>query len=401
MRTSLLFCLGLALLLSATEASAQQGTTVALVPDKGLVIQRDSTFELLFRFRMQNRVAVTHTVGDDLEDASTAFLVRRFRLKLEGFALTPRLKYKVQLGLSENDQNVGDGSTPSPLLDALVFYAVAPHTSIGFGQGKLPGGREALVSSGELDLPERPLANGSFTADRDFGFFADHLLNLGEQQLRLRTAITQGEGRSTSIGDLGLNYTGRLEWLPYGAFSGKDGDYTGGDLLREPSAKISFATAFSTNRNAHRSLGVNGPRFPNGQGRTIDTFFADMLFKHKGWSWQNEFNQRHTEGSPLLQDTVTNAITAVDEGWGITSQLGRMVGKRSQAVVRYSAFMPGDRVRSSFLQREEAWAGWSHYVRGHRIKLQSAVTYTWQSGNADFSRTGNQWGLFFQVEMGI
>ncbi|MBK8580559.1 MAG: hypothetical protein IPL86_01565 [Flavobacteriales bacterium] len=170
MRTSLLFCLGLALLLSASEASAQQGTTVALVPDKGLVIQRDSTFELLFRFRMQNRVAVTHAVGDDLEDASTAFLVRRFRLKLEGFALTPRLKYKVQLGLSENDQNVGDGSTPSPLLDALVFYAVAPHTSIGFGQGKLPGGREALVSSGELDLPERPLANGSFTADRDFGF---------------------------------------------------------------------------------------------------------------------------------------------------------------------------------------------------------------------------------------
>ncbi|MFZ1616327.1 MAG: hypothetical protein WAT41_03125, partial [Flavobacteriales bacterium] len=113
------------------------------------------------------------------------------------------------------------------------------------------------------------------------------------------------------------------------------------------------------------------------------------------------FNQRHTEGSPLLQDTLTNAITAVDEGWGITSELGRMVGKRSQAVVRYSAFMPGDRVVSRFSQREEAWAGWSYYLNDHRVKLQSAVTYTWQHGVADFSRIGNQWGLFLQVEMGI
>ncbi len=401
MRTSLSFCLGLALLHSAIEVTAQQGTTLALVPDKGLVFKRDTTFELLFRFRMQDRVAFTHNTGDDLENASASFLVRRFRLKLEGFALTPRLKYKVQLGLSANDQNVGDGSPPSPLLDAMVFYTVAPHTSVGFGQGKLPGGREALVSSGELELPERPLANGPFTTDRDFGLFADHSVHAGVQLVRLRAAITQGEGRSSTAGDLGLHYSGRLEWLAFGAFSGKDGDYMEGDILREPAPKLSIATAFSTNRNARRSLGVNGPRFPDGQGRTIDTFFADMLFKNNGWSWQNEFDQRHTEGSPLLRDTVTNAIIAVDEGWGITSQLGRMVGKRSQAVLRYSAFMPSDRVAMSFSQREEAWAGWSYYVNGHRIKLQSAVSYTWQNGDADFSRTGNQWGLFLQVEMGI
>ena len=103
----------------------------------------------------------------------------------------------------------------------------------------------------------------------------------------------------------------------------------------------------------------------------------------------------------MLRDTVTNAITAWDEGWVITSQLVSMLGNRSQVVLRYSAFMPGDRVAMSFSQREEAWAGWSYYVNGHRIKLQSAVSYTWQNGDADFSRTGNQWGLFLQVEMGI
>ena len=394
-------CFLLIVLLLCASAFAQRGTSVAFEPSKGIVIKQDSTFEMVFRFRMQDRAHFTLNTGDAAEDATASFLVRRFRLKLEGFAISPRLKYKVQLGLAKNDQHVGDGSAPSPLLDALVFWSVAPHTSIGFGQGKLPGGREALISSSELELPERPLANSSFTMDRDFGFFADQNVHLSEQIIRLRVAITQGEGRSSAEGDLGLNYTGRLEWLPFGAFSGKEGDYMEGDLKREPTPKLSIATAFSTNRNARRSLGVNGPRFADGQGRTIDTFFADMLFKYNGWSWQNEFNQRHTEGSPLVQDTATHSITAVNEGWGITSQLGRMVGKRSQAVVRYSAYMPGQRVEALFDQREEAWAGWSYYLNEHRIKLQSALTYTWRDGIADPSRTYGQWGAFLQVELGI
>lgn len=394
-------CYGMVGLLLASTAFAQQGTSVAFDPHKGIVVKRDTTFEMVFRFRMQDRVHFTLNAGDAAADAATSFLLRRFRLKLEGFAISPRLKYKVQIGLSRNDQSVGDGSAPSPLLDALVFWSVAPHTSIGFGQGKLPGGREALISSGELELPERPLANSAFTMDRDFGFFADHIMPLGGQLLRLRAAITQGEGRSSVEGDLGLNYTGRVEWLPFGAFSGKEGDYMEGDLLREPTPKLSIATAFSTNRNARRSMGVNGPRFPDGQGRTIDTFFVDMLFKLNGWSWQNEFNLRHTEGAPLVQDTATHAFTTVNEGWGITSQLGRMVGKRSQAVLRYSAFVPGQRVKSQFTQHEEAWAGWSYYVNEHRIKLQSALTYTWQEGIADPSLKYGQWGAFLQVELGI
>ncbi len=388
-------------LLLASPAFAQEGTSVAFEPSKGIVVKRDSTFELLFRFRMQDRAHFTLNTGEAAEDAKALFLVRRFRLKLEGFAISPRLKYKVQLGLSKNDQNVDDGSEPSPLLDALVLYSVAAHTTIGFGQGKLPGGREAIVSSGELELPERPLANSAFTMDRDFGFFADHIMHAGEQLLRMRAAITQGEGRSSRTGDLGLNYTGRFEWLPFGAFSGKDGDFMEGDLLREPTPKLSIATAFSTNRNACRSRGVNGPRFPDGRGRTIDTFFADLLFKLNGWSWQNEFNHRHAEGVPMVQDTVTLTVTAVNEGWGITSQLGRMVGKRSQAVLRYSAFMPGQRVKKQFTQMEEAWAGWSYYVNKHRIKLQSALTFTWHDGIADLSRSNGQWGVFLQVELGI
>ena len=69
--------------------------------------------------------------------------------------------------------------------------------------------------------------------------------------------------------------------------------------------------------------------------------------------------------------------------------------------MRYSAYMPGQRVEEIFGQREEAWAGWSYYLNEHRIKLQTALTYTWKDGIADPSRTYGQWGTFLQVELGI
>lgn len=392
----------LAVLFIPAKSYAQPATTVNLDPDRGLVVKRDSTFELLFRFRMQDRAAFTLNTGDAANDGNVNFLIRRFRLKLEGFAITPRLKYKIQLGLSEQDQMVGDGFTPpSPLLDAMVFYALTPHTSLGFGQGKLPGGREALVSSGEMELPERPLANSSFTIDRDMGFFLDQNVHAGPQVVRLRIAVSQGEGRSAATGGLGLCYTGRLEWLPFGAFTGKDGDYMEGDLAREPKPKLSLATAYSTNRDARRIRGQNGLLFPDGQERTMNTFYVDALFKYKGWSWQNEFNQRNAEGSPLVQDPIGGAISVVNEGWGLTSQAGRMLGERAQVVARYSAFMPGIRVGDVALQREETSAGFNYYLNEHRIKLQSALVYTWQNGVMDPSQSGAQWGMLLQVELGI
>lgn len=402
MRYTATIILGIAGLCFILPVHAQEAASVDFDPDRGVVVKRDTTFELLFRFRMQDRAVLTLQNGDAAEDAASAFLIRRFRLKLEGHAVSPRLKYKVQLGFSEHDRDVGDGVTePHSLLDAMIFYSVAPATTIGFGQGKLPGGREAIISSGELELPERPLANSAFTLDRDFGFFAEQFVHAGPQLIGIHAAISQGEGRAPGGRDLGLCYTGRMEWLPFGAFSGKDGNIMEGDLAREPKPKLSLAAAISTNRDARRSRGQKGLRFLDAQGRTIDTFFADALFKYKGWSWQNEFSQRHTEGTPFVQDTVSHAVMVVNEGWGITSQAGRMLGKRDQVVLRYSTYMPGRRVDHLFRQQEEAWMGWSHYLNGHRIKLQSALSYTWQGGTADLSNPDDQWGLIFQVEFGI
>ena len=47
----------------------------------------------------------------------------------------------------------------------------------------------------------------------------------------------------------GLDYTARLEYLPFGGFQNK-GDYVGSDIDREPTPKLSLGLTFDYNQNA-------------------------------------------------------------------------------------------------------------------------------------------------------
>jgi hypothetical protein len=74
---------------------------------KGLVnvVAKDSSFSLKFGMRFQSLYTSTWDFPDNenLQNAETNFLIRRSRLKFEGFAYSPKLEYKVELGLSNRD----------------------------------------------------------------------------------------------------------------------------------------------------------------------------------------------------------------------------------------------------------------------------------------------------------
>ena len=391
----------LACIILPDRGAAQTPASVRFDPDQGVVIKQDSIFETIFRFRIQDRATFLSQNGSDLHVASAAWQVRRCRLKFEGFAITPRLKYQLQLGLSDFDQAIADGTgDQSILMDAFIRYALSPKLEVGFGETKLPGDRQSIISSGYQEFPERSIATNAFTLDHDFGFHVDWRIATGRQPLRLHAAVSQGEGRSSRSSGDGLCYTGRLEWLPLGAFT-KEGDYSEGDLAREKTPKLALATAYSTNIDAQRAFAQRGLRFPDDMTRTINTFFADVLYKYNGWSFSNQFQQRHADDDPVVRDTVSLTQVAVNEGWGATSQLGKMVSKRTEVSVRYSIFKPAESIEENLPRREDAWLGWSYYINGHRIKLQSALIYTWLDGVPDLVHQGDQWGLMFQVEFGI
>jgi hypothetical protein len=388
-------------LLLPVAVCGQEGVRVNFGPENGLELRADSSFLLRFHFRMQDRAAYLHTVGTEGDPDSYTFQVRRFRLKLEGHALSPKLGYKVQLGLSERDMNVGDGqSPPNALLDALVLYQAAPRTRLAIGQGKVPGGRLALISSGEMELPERALANSDFSLDRDLGLFAWQQVPMGGQRIHLLAAITQGEGRAAGHANAGLCYTGRAEWLPFGEFNA-EGEYAEGDLLREARPKLALAVAYSANHRARRAHAQQGPGFPSSLERSIGTFFADAVFKYHGWSIMAELERRLAHGSPVVSDTAMRTMEVVNEGLGLTGQVGCMIGKRSQVAARWSMVRAEDAVQAAYGDQDEAWAGYSHYLNGHRIKVQGGAYYTWRDGIADVDHTGNTYGLLFQIELGF
>ena len=209
----------IALCFAVASGTLRAQDPVRIETKKGLTITKDSTFKMTIRFRMQNRFALFSEDGDDLNVGSSDIRVRRMRLRLDGFLITPKMQYKVQLGFSKADLDLVESTTAQPIRDAVLYYTPAVHWTFGIGQTKLPGNRQRVVSSGALQLPDRSIVNALFTLDRDMGLFGTWDNKSEHQPLLFKAAITTGEGRNANPGDEGLCYTGRVEWMPLGTFA--------------------------------------------------------------------------------------------------------------------------------------------------------------------------------------
>ncbi len=362
----------------------------------GLSFTKDSTFMLNLRFRMQGRAGITTVGGDDLSVAGTDLRIRRLRLRLDGYVLAQKLRYYIQLNFSRADLDLEGEVIAQPLRDALVYYFFTPNLYVGFGQGKLPGNRQRVISSGNLQFPDRSIANSTFTLDRDVGGFAYWTIPAGSQQFQLKGAITTGEGRNALVGDNGLCYTGRLEWLPLGPFS-NSGDFSEGDLEMEPLPRISLAAGYAYNDGAARSGGQLGSDL---YARTdMATFIADMVLKYRGWALSGEYFQRESD-HPITTST-TGSVRYITTGRGVNAQLSKHWRSHYELASRYTLVQPTGEVAALRARTEEALLGVNRYLNGHRIKAQWYAGYRWTKGDAAFQSYGNGWTTLIQFEFGI
>src|SRR5690606_8024459 len=164
----------------------------------------DSTFYINFRFRMQNRLKYTSISGNDLGAESIEARIRRLRLRMDGYIYTPRLSYTIQLGFTRGDQDYDDTDVANIVRDAVIFYNFTDNFYVAFGQNKLPGNRQRVNSSGELQFAERSLVNATFNVDRDFGIKAYYSPTTGSVPVHFKGAISTGEGRVANLTDAGL-----------------------------------------------------------------------------------------------------------------------------------------------------------------------------------------------------
>lgn len=356
---------------------------------KGLInfTAKDSSFSVKFAPRIQVRTnAMWDHDGDQYGKAEYNFLVRRARLKFDGYAFSPKLKYKIELGLSNRDisgANQFNRNTPRYILDAVIMWNFYENFELWVGQTKLPGNVERVVSSGNLQLIDRSLLNSRFNIDRDMGFQLRHKIKATNKFLiREKVALSQGEGRNITEGNLGgLQYTGRIELLPFGTFQSK-GDYSQSDLKREPEPKLMLAATYDYNQDAVKTRSNLGSFMLREDGTLyetdISTFFVDAMFKYQGFAVMAEYASRDADAPIALEADGSPTGDIVTVGNSLNVQGSYLFPSNYEFTGRYTT-VSYDAIAGRS-DEDQYTLGVSKYIVGHKLKVQSDISYTERAG---------------------
>ena len=372
--------------------------------EKGIeLIQKDSLFSMQFQFRMQNRASYFSTSTSDLNPESFEFRVRRLRMRMKGFVISPKIGYYIQLSFSRGDMDWDDSqssvinTSPNIVRDAVIYYYPSKSLKFSFGQTKLPGNRQRVISSGNLQFADRSIVNATFNLDRDFGFFA----NYEKRLLNIKTAITSGEGRNSNKSSKGLNYTGRIEFFPFGKFTGEN-DECEGDLAREKKPKLVLSASYNFNHDAIRQGGTIGNDLYDNVNQ--HNLHLDALLKWKGFAMYNELCKRSP--TPITVNS-NNSIRNVYVGFGMLTQVSYLFKNNIELAARIAMISPSKDIflnplyQSINEKRLEQWQlGITKYIYGHRLKLQGNLLYH-ITKDLKNTTSKSQFGAIFQVEIGI
>ncbi len=313
---------------------------------------------------------------------------------MDGFLMDPRFSYYIQLSFSRGDQDWDNSRVPNVLRDAALFYFLSPRTYLCFGQTKLPGNRQRVISSGMQQFAERSIVNAAFNIDRDFGLRLYHEQPVYNMIFRKHVAISSGEGRNALNSDDGLAYTSRFEWLPFGQFT-MDGDYFEGDLEGEKKPKLSVGATISYNEKAIRTGGQIG-RFI-AESSDIRTFIADGVFKFWGVTLYGEYVFRNATN--YLVTELDGEATYIPSGNGALMQASYLFANNFEIAGRYAQIVPLQEIRDFTQGQSEIALGITKYFNDHRTKLQLNLSHFNEHFNLNMRN--DRWGLLFQVEVGI
>lgn len=336
---------------------------------KGIrVTAADSSFYLKFGLRFQT--LYDGRLNLENQDYNDQFLIRRYRLKFDGWVYNPKVEYKLELGISNRDIEGGDiaqsGLTSRIILDAVLKWNFKPNWSLWVGQTKLPGNRERVISSQALQFVDRSNLNSRFNIDRDAGI----QMHYEKDKFRFVSSISTGDGRNIVTNNAGgYDYTFRGEYLPFGEFK-SGGDYFSSDLSREPKPKLSIGVTYDYNDRATRQAGQLGD-FLSAQ-RDLETLFVDAYFKYNGFSSLIEYADKKSPDGAVIFDGGGNFVEAFYTGSGISWQAGYLFRNNVEIAGRYTQVTP----EKTTLRNENTQytLGLSKYIVGHNLKIQSDVS---------------------------
>lgn len=353
-------------------------------PGKGLsIVSKNGRFALVTRLRAQFRYTFEH--DGETDDASHSMQIRRARLQFVGHYFNEHNRYKVELAFSPRDLGFSDGVPHNtPLLTWYLEFDYLRDLTIRLGQYKIPYSRQRVISSGDLQLVDRALANGEFNLDRDIGIDVRSKDLFGLGRLRYYAGVYLGEGRDQyQASSFDLMYLGRVEVLPFGLFD----DYSEADFERTAKPRLSIGAAYAFIDDAQGNRGVLGSTPTDGGTTDYHNVTGDFMFKILGLSLSGEVFYRAGErnfGDAVVVDDAGVEMPAPREaarnGLGWFGQGGFLIPRVPVEIAgRYSQIHPiGD--GSALVSRDEAGGGLSWYIAQHPLKLQMDYFHQWDEG---------------------
>jgi len=326
---------------------------------------KDESFGLKFTTRIQPQFNSTLNLEDNT--VTNRMRIRRARLKFDGFFINKDLRYKIEYDV-----------VAGYVRDAYIKYRFAEHFDLWFGQAKLPGNRERIISSGNLEMVDRSLFTLFYTIDRDLGLQLHTNSDIGGWVFQSHWAISAGNGIRNNFGSSGLDFTGKLEFLPFGKFT-KKGDYIGGDIYREETIKLAFTLGADYNMSAYKSMGQIGIILESEVDLLL--FFGDILLKYRGYSLMIEAGTRNTPNSQAeVLNSEGETTGAYYTGFGMNFQTGYVFKRMWEISARYAFTQPSVDFYSNI---SDYSAGVGKYIVGHKFKVLADFTYRMQDVSDD------------------
>lgn len=350
-------------------------------PGKGLVVASENgRFKLATRLRAQFLYTLQHDgVENDIEHG---LQIRRARLQFGGHVFNEHNRFKAELAFSPRDEGFDGTPHHTPLLDWYAELDYLRDLTLRIGQYKVPYSRQRVISSGNLQLVDRSMANGEFNLDRDIGLDLRSKDLFGLGRLRYYAGVYLGEGRDQyDLSSFDLMYLGRVEVLPFGSFK----DYSEADFERSRRPRLSLGAAYGFVDDAVRNRGIKGKTPTDGGTTDYHNATADFMFKIVGLSLSGEFFYRHGRrdfGDATVVDEMGGEMPAPREdprnGIGWFLQGGFLVPRLPLEIAGRYGQVRALGVRTSLPNLDEAGGGLSYYFAHHPLKLQLDYFHTWE-----------------------
>ena len=343
-------------------------------PGTGLTFtSKNKRFELATRLRAQFRYTLENE--DEAADTTHGLSIRRARLQFKGHVFNEHNRFKTELALSPRDMGFdGVVTHRTPILDWYFDFTYLRDFTIRIGQYKVPYSRQRVVSSGDLQLVDRSLANGEFNLDRDIGFDIRSKDFLGLDKLRYYAGVYFGEGRDQyRPSNFDMFYLARVEVLPFGMFK----DYKEADFERSLRPRLSLGAAYAFVDGAVGNRGILGSTPSDGGTTDYHNVTADAVFMIGGFSAFGDVYYRQGRrrfGDAVVVDETGMETAAPREaprnGVGWSAAAGYLIPRVPfELATRYAQVLAVGNA-TSLTRRDEVGGGVSYYFAGHPLKLQ-------------------------------